>query len=47
MKNHRTEKEKTLVLTNNDDVVWVVGQRIDNRYKITANTTNILKITYF
>ncbi len=41
------EKEKILVLTNKDDIVWVIGQRIDNRYKITENTTNILKITYF
>jgi len=41
------EKEKTLVLTNKDDIVWVIGQRIDNRYKISSNTKNILKITYF
>lgn len=37
-------KGQQLVLISEGEVVWVVGQRIDDRYKITSNTTNILKI---
>lgn len=39
------EKEQTWLLINGQDVVWVIGQRIDNRYKITPQTKNILEIT--
>jgi len=40
------EKEKTwLLCNNNNDIIWVVNQRLDNRFKITTNTKNILKTT--
>ena len=32
------------VLLNGEEIVWVVGRRIDDRYKITAKTENILKL---
>lgn len=39
------EKENTWILTSaNDEIVWVVGQRIDNRFAITETTKNILLI---
>lgn len=38
------EKENTWVLTSNNDIVWVVGKRADERFKITDNTKQILKI---
>lgn len=38
------EKEDVWVLCNGDDIVWVIGQRIDDRYKITGNTKKILKL---
>ena len=39
------EKSRQFVLLSGDDIVWVVGRRIDDRYRITKNTENILKIT--
>ncbi len=38
------EKEKTQVLLSGNQIVWVVGKRIDDRFKITEKTTNILEI---
>lgn len=38
------EKENAWVLCSNSDIVWVIGRRVDERYKATADTLNILKI---
>lgn len=38
------DKEKIWLLTNGYDIIWVMGQRMDNRYKITPATKNILEI---
>ncbi|MEI7594860.1 MAG: tRNA lysidine(34) synthetase TilS [Bacteroidota bacterium] len=38
-----SEKESTWVLCNNDEIVWIVGHRIDDRYKINSETSVILK----
>lgn len=38
------EKKRQFVLLNGEEIVWVVGRRIDDRYKITAKTENILKL---
>lgn len=40
------EKETTWVLTSNDEIVWVVGKRGDNRFKVTDRTKKILKIKF-
>jgi tRNA(Ile)-lysidine synthase len=40
----QTEKEKVWVIEMNNKIIWVVGMRIDDRFKITALTKNILKI---
>ena len=39
------EKSRQFVLLSGEDIVWVVGCRIDDRYRITNRTENILKIT--
>lgn len=39
------DKSKIWILTSNDTIVWIVGHRADERFKVTENTTNILKIT--
>jgi len=38
-------KEKQWLLCSNDDIVWVVGKRADERFKVDASTKHILKIT--
>ncbi len=39
------EKEKTWLLCNaNKDIIWVIGKRLDNRYKTTNSTNKVLKI---
>lgn len=38
------DKERQFVLVSGDDIVWLVGRRIDNRYKITKQTENVLKL---
>ena len=40
------EKENTWLLCSENEIVWIVNQRIDNRYKITDKTTDVLKITF-
>jgi len=39
------DKENIFVIQSKNDIVWVVGQRLDDRYKITTDTKNILRIT--
>lgn len=39
------EKRRQFVLTSGENIVWLVGQRIDNRHKITSKTENVLRIT--
>ena len=41
----KTEKENVWVIESNQKIFWIVGQRIDDRVKITASTKQILKIS--
>jgi tRNA(Ile)-lysidine synthase len=38
------EKENVWILANGEQVVWIIGRRLDDRYKITSHTQNILKL---
>ncbi len=38
------EKEKTWIIASGEEIVWIVGKRIDNRFKVTEKTTRVLKI---
>ncbi|ABQ05166.1 tRNA lysidine(34) synthetase TilS [Flavobacterium johnsoniae] len=38
------EKEKTWILSSDDQIVWIVGIRQDERFKINNTTNKILKI---
>jgi len=35
-------KERTWILANGKKIVWIMGQRIDNRYRITDKTRRVL-----
>lgn len=39
-----SEKENTWVLTSENKIVWIVGRRADERFKVTDQTKKILKI---
>jgi tRNA(Ile)-lysidine synthase len=38
-------KQNQWLLCCGDEIVWVIGRRADDRFKITAETKEILKIT--
>lgn len=39
------DKSNTWLLCSGDDISWIIGERIDDRFKITNKTIEILKIT--
>lgn len=45
LKLSKTDKEKIWVLESNQRIVWVIGYRIDDRFKLSQSTTSILKIS--
>ncbi len=41
-----SQKEKTWLLCSGDEIVWVVGLRLDNRFRITPSSNRMLRITH-
>jgi tRNA(Ile)-lysidine synthase len=42
----RPDKEKVWVLEMNKKITWVVGMRIDERYKVGEKTEKVMKVTW-
>lgn len=42
---NRLEKARQFVATCGDDIIWLIGHRSDNRYRVTESTKRILKIS--
>jgi tRNA(Ile)-lysidine synthase len=40
----RFEKERKLILLSEGKIVWIIGDRIDNRFRINNSTKNVLTI---
>lgn len=40
------EKNEIWLLCSKDEIVWIIGKRIDERYKITKKTSQILEIKW-
>ncbi len=40
------DKEQARLLCSGDAIVWVIGKRADNRFKVTDKTKHILKISH-
>jgi tRNA(Ile)-lysidine synthase len=46
LKLSKTEKEKSWVIEMDKKIIWVVGKRIDERFKVAEQTKSVLKISY-
>jgi len=42
----KTAKEKVWVLVSNNRIAWVIGYRIDNRFKLRPTSTAAVKFTF-
>ena len=40
------QKENTWVIEMNKKIIWIIGLRIDDRFKLTAKTNNLLQLKY-
>jgi len=38
------ERRRVPLLLSDGEIIWVVGERIDDRYKVTAATRRFLKV---
>ncbi len=40
------QKEKTLLLCSNDEIIWIIGHRADQRFIATTETKHAIQITF-
>ena len=41
-----TERNNTPLLVSGDDIVWVVGVRVSDKYKVTDSTRSVLRVEF-
>lgn len=46
LKVSRDQRDKVPLIVDGENIIWVVGYRINDLYKLTANTKNVLMIEY-
>lgn len=46
LKLERFEKDKLMLLTNNEHILWVIGLRLDERAKVSSNGKEIYRLKY-
>lgn len=39
------DKQNQWIIRSNNDIVWLVGKRVDDRFKVTTETKNICIIS--
>jgi tRNA(Ile)-lysidine synthase len=39
------EKEQVWLMTYQDEIAWIVGKRLDDRFKVSESTQKVLKVT--
>ena len=42
---NRLEKARQFVAICGEDIIWLIGHRSDNRYRVTERTSRILKLS--
>src|SRR5690606_3171865 len=42
---NRADKSRVTVLLSGGEIVWVVGHRIDDRFKLTGKTRHVVRLT--
>ena len=40
----KTERDKVMLLADGNHILWVVGKRISEYYKVTKETKRVLKV---
>jgi tRNA(Ile)-lysidine synthase len=40
------EKEQSWLLISGNEIVWIIGQRMDNRYKVSDQTKEVIEFNY-
>lgn len=40
----RIRKEETMILESDGDIVWIMGERLDDRFRVTESTRTVLRI---
>ena len=46
LKFNKFDKQKTGLLTTHDKIIWIIGQRLDQRFKVTESSNKIYQLIY-